>query len=266
MNRKHRPLISAAKILLLQLLTTCGPLAALEKGVPLPIPGYERGRLIASESFSGKLDNWLAEGEILARIEAGKLYVESYRSGKENPKGNLWWRKTFREPYLIEFDYQSLSRNGLTMVFWNAHGIDGRDIFSWKRSGRYTEYISGNLRAYHLSFHRFGSERSNIRKAPGFHLLSSVADPIAPDDRRVHRFAIAVTGNRQRVFVNGALIHDVIDDGSPCLNRHPWQHPLPCPGTGPVPTYGAFGIRVTQKQRALFDNLRILELLKATAH
>ncbi|HFC53288.1 MAG TPA: DUF1961 family protein [Gammaproteobacteria bacterium] len=224
------------------------------------IPGYERGQLLATEDFSSDLKGWLREGDIRARIQEGKLLVESFHPGKENPKGNIWWRKEFREPYLIEFDYRSLTDNGLTMVFWNAFGIDGGNIFSWQRSGRYTEYISGNLSAYHLSFHRFGSGLSNIRKAPGFHLLSSVPDPVTPDDQQVHRIAIAATGNRQRVFVDGELIHDISDDGKPCMNRNRWQHELPCKGTGPAPMHGAFGIRVTQRQKALFDRLRVYKL------
>ena len=236
---------------------------AVPAGEPVVVPGYQRGPLIAGETFSDGLDHWLAEGGIVARIREGKLLLESRKPGADNPKGNLWWRKEFREPYLIQFDYQSLSSNGLTMVFWNAHGIDGKEIFSWKRSGKYTEYVSGNLRAYHLSFHRFGSGLSNIRKAPGFHLLSAAKDPVAPDDRRVHRFRIVVTGKRHRVFVDGRLLHDILDDGKPCLNRHPWQHPLPCPGTGPASMHGAFGIRVTQRQKALFDNVQAYTLVAA---
>ncbi len=240
-----------------------GPVTAeTRNGAPVAIPGYEVGPLIAKESFSGDLGEWLKEGEIVALIKEGKLHVESRHPHKKNPKGNLWWRKRFQSPYLIEFDYRSLSRNGLTMVFWNASGIDGRDLFSWQRSGNYIEYISGNIRAYHFSFHRFGSGVSNIRKAPGFHLLASAKDPVAPNDDRLHRFTIAVTGARQRIFVDGRLIHDIVDDRKTCLNQNRWQHPLPCLGTGPVPTQGAFGIRLTQRQRATFDNLNVYRLVK----
>ena len=147
------------------------------------------------------------------------------------------------------------------MVFWNATGLEGSDVFSWERTGRYEEYITG-MQAYHLSFHRFGSGKSNIRKAPGFHLVSSVPDPIEPTDTLWHRIMIASAGNRQRIYVDGRLIHDFIDEWKPCLNDQSWQHPLPCKETGHIPIRGTIGIRHTQKQKALYDNFKIYKLIK----
>ena len=50
--------------------------------------------------------------------------------------------------------------------------------------------------AYHCSFHRFKTGVSNIRKAPGFHLVSSVEDPVDTEDRREHKIVVASAGNR----------------------------------------------------------------------
>ncbi len=226
------------------------------------MPGYKVGRLLASESFSGNLDNWLTEGKVITKIDHGQLYMESFDTEIENPKGNIWWKNDFENPYVIEFDYQSLSDNGLTMVFWNAFGLDGKDVFSWERTGKYEEYVNSNLTAYHCSFHRFKTGLSNIRKAPGFHLVSSVKDPVGTESRRVHKIMVASAGNRQRIFVDGQLVHDFIDESKPCMNEHNWQHPLPCQGTGPIPAHGAFGIRLTQNQKAKFDNIRAFRLNK----
>ena len=224
------------------------------------MPGYSKGSLLASEDFSEGLANWIAEGKVRAVIEDGRLFFESTDSVTENPKGNIWWRVNVSEPFVLEFDYKSLTDNGLTMIFWNATELDGSDVFHRKRTGKYEEYISG-MHAYHVSFHRFGSGVSNIRKAPGFHLVSSVPDPVPPSDRQWHKITIAGAGNRQRVFVDGKLIHDFMDKSLPCLNDKRWQHPLPCRGTGPVPTHGAIGIRHTQKQQALYDNFRVFRLV-----
>lgn len=231
-----------------------------EMGTRQLMSGYTRGNLLLSENFSGGLENWMTEGKVDARIENGHLFFESADSLIDNPKGNIWWRVDVHEPFVLEFDYRSLSKNGLSMVFWNATETDGRPVFTRKRTGRYEEYISG-MYAYHVSFHRFGSGKSNIRKAPGFHLVSSVPDPIAPDDTLWHKIVIASAGNWQRVFVDGELIHDFKDEGLPCLNDKSWQHRLPCEGTGPVPSHGAIGIRHTQKQKALYDNFRIYRLV-----
>ena len=225
------------------------------------MPGYTRGELIQSEDFSKGFDHWMPEGKVAARIYDGCLLFESKNKQTENPKGNIWWRVDVNNPFVLEFDYKSLTEYGLSMVFWNATGLDGRDVFSWKRTGRYEEYING-MRAYHVSFHRFGSGKSNIRKAPGFHLVSSVLDPITPNDTLWHRIAIASAGNRQRIYVDGRLIHDFTDEGKPCLNDKSWQHPLPCKGTGGVPNHGAVSIRHTQKQKALYDNFKIYNLNK----
>ncbi len=226
------------------------------------MPGFIKGDLIQSEDFLNGLGHWMLEGKVAAHIDDGHLYFESSdHPDKEVAKGNIWWRVDINEPFVIEFDYKSLTKNGLSMVFWNATERDGSDVFSQKRTGRYEEYING-LRAYHVSFHRFGSGVSNIRKAPGFHLVSSEQDPIASMDTLWHHIVIASAGIRQRVYVDGYLIHDFRDESLPCLNDKGWQHTLPCESTGPIPTHGAFGIRHTQKQKALYDNFKVYKLIE----
>lgn len=225
------------------------------------VPEYVKGELIESEDFSEGLKNWLLEGKVLARIDNGKLLFESFDDVTDNPKGNIWWKVDIYDPFVLEFDYRSLSENGLSMIFWNATDLDGGEVLSVKRTGRYEEYING-MHAYHVSFHRFGSGKSNIRKAPGFHLVSSVPDPIALNDSTWHRITIASKGNQQRVFVDGSLIHDFADESLPCLSKESWQHSLPCKGTGSVPFHGAIGIRHTQKQKALYDNFKVFKLIK----
>lgn len=225
------------------------------------MPGYSRGKLILSEDFSTGFDNWMTEGKVTARIDEGSLLFESIDELTENPKGNIWWKVDVESPFIMEFDYKSLTENGLSMVFWNATEQNGSDVFSRKRTGRYEEYIN-EMQAYHVSFHRFGSGKSNLRKAPGFHLVSSVPDPIVPGDTLWHHITIASEENRQRIFVDGRLIHDFIDNGKPCLSEVGWQHSLPCNNTSSIPRHGAIGIRHTQKQKALYDNFKIYTLIK----
>jgi uncharacterized protein DUF1961/glycosyl hydrolase family 123 len=228
------------------------------------MPGFKLGSLLASESFSDNLDSWLTEGLVNTKIDQGCLYMESFDNEIENPKGNIWWKKNFENPYVIEFDCQSLSDNGLIMIFWNAFGLDGKDVFSWERTGKYEEYVNSNLAAYHCSFHRFNTGLSNLRKAPGFHLVASVKDPIDTGDRGIHKVMVASAGNRQRIFIDEQLVHDFIDESKPCLSKGKWQHLLPCQGTGSIPAHGAFGIRLTQKQKAKFDNISVFELTKTS--
>jgi hypothetical protein len=81
-------------------------------------------------------------------------------------------------------------------------------------------------------------------------------------DKSTHKIVIASTGKRQRIYFDGLLVHDLTDNGSTCINKKSWQHELPCEGTGPAPQHGAFGIRLTQKQQARFDNIRVYQLRK----
>ena len=224
------------------------------------MPGYSKGKLIMSEDFSSGFENWMQEGKVAAQIHEGALLFESRDAQIENPKGNIWWKVDIASPFIMEFDYKSLTDNGLSMVFWNTTEKDGSDIFTRKRTGLYQEYIN-EMQAYHVSFHRFGSGKSNIRKAPGFHLVSSVPDPIAASDTLWHRITIASADNRQRIFVDGQLVHDIIDDRKPCLSDKSWQHTLPCTGTDNIPTHGAIGLRHTQKQKALYDNFKIYTMI-----
>ncbi len=229
-------------------------------------PGYKKSELLNSEEFAGGLENWMMEGKVSAEIVEGKLYFELLDDVIENPKGNIWWKVNVQSPYILEFDYRSITNHGLSMIFWNAEALNGDDIFSWKRTGKYTEYVSNRLRAYHVSFHRFGSNLSNIRKAPGFHLVSSVTDPIEMNDTTTHKIIIASTGNKQQVFIDGKLVHDFTDTGQPCISTTSWQHSLPCVGTGEIPSKGAVGIRHTQKQVAVYDNFKIYRLSPITSH
>jgi Domain of unknown function (DUF1961) len=250
-------------LVFLFLMNSCGLFETKNSSsIPELMPGYKTGKLLASEYFSDNMNNWIKEGQIISKVDKGQLYIESYDKEVDNPKGNVWWKNDFINPYMIEFECQSLSDEGLIMIFWNAFGLDGKDVFSWERTGKYEEYINSNLTAYHCSLHRFKTGLSNIRKAPGFHLVSSVEDPVDTNDRRVHKIVVASAGNRQRIFVDGKLIHDFIDEGKPCMNEKGWQHILPCKGTGSVPVHGAFGLRLTQNQRVKIDNIRAFSLRK----
>ncbi len=250
------------ELLVFTVAVACGPQLSKKtySGNGIDVPGYKKTELLAQEDFSENLQDWLLEGKVNASIDKGRLFFVSTDSLVKNPKGNIWWKHNFKSPYLLEFDYQSTTENGLSMLFWNALTLDGSEIVSNQRTGKYEEYVNGDMQAYHFSFHRFGTGVSNLRKAPGFHLLASVDDPIKPLDTAVHKIHIASTGKRQRIFVDYRLILDFTDKGEPCITQEKWQHPLPCKGTGKIPEKGAFGIRHTQKQGAYYDNFKVYRL------
>lgn len=222
---------------------------------------WTKGELLAGEDFSGDLSGWLAEGDVRASIEQGRLSFEALEE-TEVKKGNIWWRKNFTGPLLIEYDYQSATPYGLSMIWWNARGTEGEDLLSFTRSGVYDEYVKGRMNGYHISYHRFDSGVSNLRKSYGFHMLASNDDPVPIDDLELHRIAIYCRKGHIRFSVDGKPVHDFIDSGEPCLEGQAWLHDYPCKGTGPVLTEGKIGIRHTQKQVAYYDNFRVYRLVK----
>jgi len=222
---------------------------------------WRRGELLASEDFSGSLENWMAEGDVDARIEDGRLRFEATENA-ESKKGNIWWRRRFTGPVLIEFDYQSATAHGLTMFWFNSHGRGGADLLSIERDGRYDDYVKGSINGYHVSFHRFDSGVSNFRKSYGFHVLSSSPDPVPIDDLGKHRVQIWADGGRIRMLVDGEPVHDFVDDGKLCIEGDAWLHDYPCQGTGEVFVGGYMGVRHTQKQVAYYDNFRVYRLEK----
>ena len=222
---------------------------------------WNKGELLAEEDFSGDLSNWLAEGDVAASIGGGRLRFEALEK-TEVKKGNIWWRKHFTGPLLIEYDYQSATPYGLSMIWWCAHGREGEGLLSFTRSGVYDEYVKGRMNGYHISYHRFDSGVSNLRKSYGFHKLSSNDDPIPIDELDLHHITIYCRQGHIRFIVDGKLVHDFIDRGQPCLEGKAWLHDYPCKGTGAVLTEGRIGIRHTQKQVAYYDNFRIYRLVK----
>ena len=222
---------------------------------------WKKGELLAEEDFSGDLSDWHFEGDVQAGIVDGRLRFEATETS-EVTKGNIWWKKSFSGPIRIEYDYQSATEHGLSMVWWHAAGRNGEDLLSFERSGRYEDYVKGRMNGYHISYHRFGSGACNLRKSYGFHMLATAEDPIVAEDLDLHRISIYNQGNRIRFEVDGRLIHDFFDRGEPCIEGESWNHDAPCPGTGPALAEGKIGIRHTQRQAAFYDNFRVYRLVE----
>jgi uncharacterized protein DUF1961 len=248
----ERSLFSALSILLISaaLLSSCGK-ADL----------WIKGELLAGEDFSVNLEDWYREGDVRAEIVDGRLRFEA-TAATDVEKGNIWWKRHFQGPILIEYDYQSATEHGLTMVWWHAHGRDGEDLLSFQRSGRYEEYVKGRMNGYHCSYHRFGSGACNLRKSYGFHMLATAEDPIPAADLDNHHIRIYNQGQRIRFEVDGRLVHDFSDLSEPCIAGEVWNHTAPCRGTGPALSEGKIGIRHTQRQVAFYDNFKVYRLVE----
>ena len=224
---------------------------------------WKKGELLASEDFASGMSDWLAEGDVSARVVDGKLRFEALEE-TEVTKGNVWWKKQFQGPILIEYEYQSLTPFGLSMFWWNAQNRNGSDLLTKTRSGKYDDYVVGEMNGYHLSYHRFNSGVSNLRKSYGFHLLASRVDPIPQYDLAPHKIQIYYDGKGGiRTVFDGVPYHEYMDAGGQCISPEKWSHKNPCPGTGEPLTEGKIGFRHTQRQAALYDNVKVYRLVKS---
>ena len=70
------------------------------------LPGFIKSKLLNSEDFSGKLENWMMEGKVNAEIVDGKLFFDSLDTEIKNPKENILWKVSVQSPYILELDYQ----------------------------------------------------------------------------------------------------------------------------------------------------------------
>ena len=227
---------------------------------------WEKGKLLASENFSNNLNEWMSEGAVVAEIENGKLRFESLAHDTlKVERGNIWWKKRFEGPILIEYEYRSATQHGLSMVWWFAHSRNDTALLEQQRTGDYKEYIVGNMNGYHISYHRNDSRKTNFRKSYGFHLLSSVVDPVPLKDTSRHTIQIYSQENRFRFLVDGELVHTFTDTGQPCMMGDQWVHEGPCKGTGKPFTNGYIGFRHINEQVAYYDNLKVYRLLKPEA-
>lgn len=159
---------------------------------------------------------------------------------------NLWSTFTVEGSFLVEFDYLPLDspRGGTMFQMCGRHPMPNSDTdfmttASW---GAMSHYMFG-VSCYHFSFAVKDRDCRLRKTGQGFHILSSVPDPVAGTGRW-HRLAFARHGARLLFFADGALVQEYHDQGR----------------RGPVLEGGRIGIRNWSGHRAWFRNLAIKRL------
>jgi len=222
--------------------------AAERKLAPHPLAGkrlvpedVDRERAIYETSFDdpARLRDWRLEGGKSMSVVNGKLVLESVEI--EGPRGDnknhlvCWLRKEVPGDFLLEFSVRPDDRkNGLNIVFFNARGISGENIFEpslQPRDGTFKQYWGGDLKCYHVSYWAANPEGkprgANVRKNPGKHLVAQGNDdPIenAPTDA-FKTVRLYKHGGEIRLAVDGVIIVAYDDDGKthgPVLSNTGW--------------------------------------------
>ena len=214
-----------------------------------------RNALTSQEDLGG----WVAEGPVSAQPADDGLLLSS--SGGFDDHFTFWCPEVFGDRIRISWEFSPRSEPGLAMLFFGAaadaeQAPDADGIFDpalTPRTGAYPQYHSGDIRTLHVSYfrRRWEEERAfhtcNLRKSPGFHLVSQGADPLPPvvDARDAfYRIEIIKDGPRVAFSIDDLLLFDWTDDES----------------TGPRIHDGRIGFRQMSPLVACYRNLEVHSL------
>lgn len=204
-----------------------------------------------SETLAG----WTVEGPAKATFPQKRLRLESASEPAEGQAANfvIWLPVEHQGDVSISWDFRPLREPGLAMIFWAARGREGQSLHDPalpQRTGRYEQYHSGAIDAYHLSYYRrmWPTERRlhtcNLRKSHGFHLVAQGADPLPPvlDADGDYHLELTWRGDRATFSVDGIRCLSWTDDGTTGGSPH---------------RAGAIGLRQMAPLVAEYSNLRI---------
>ena len=186
---------------------------------------------------------WIAEGAGGAEVCNGKLWVApvpfqacgipSKLNDTENSNMVVWHKTAYPADILMEFTVNHhASRNGLTLVFLSATGMQGENVFDLSlpvREAVFRRYNRG-LSNYSVSYWSRnqdaaslgkGERYSNrIRRNPGANLIAtdkSQTDTCSDCDYRIRILKI---GGTITVEINGIVVNQAIDDSLPYKGGH----------------------------------------------
>lgn len=160
----------------------------------------------------------------------------------------FWNRFVTSENYVIEFDFQSLSKHALHMLMFSVSGMAGEDVFAdnlKKRYGLAAHYTQSDLRSYRISFFAPGRETSNMRKSPGKIQTIKGTDYTLNNPGGVNRLKVVKYNNSIKWYINNQLsfsYSDELEDG--------------------VLGEGHTAIRLMVPAKGLYDNFKIYDIIK----
>jgi len=157
-----------------------------------------------------ELSRWVLEGGKQAAIENGHLVLENTVTAEGEEKDHLvcWLNEVFPSDFLLEFTFRPQNRkDGLAIVFFNARGIRGENIFDpalKPRDGVFKQYHSSDLNNYHISYWAGDRGTANIRKNSGFNLVATGPDLVTG--------GAAEAFQTIRIYKRGGTIRLIVDD------------------------------------------------------
>lgn len=218
--------------------------------------------LLYRNTFSNDQDiaSWIAEGPVNATIKDQALELTG--GSGINDHFVFWLPQEFPDGIRISWEFSPVKEPGLAMIFFGAQSVAGGNIFDKDlapRNGSYAQYHSSDIRTLHASYfrRRWDDERAfhtaNLRKSPGFHLVTQGADPLpGVNDAKGSFYKVEVVkdGRSVRFSIEGLLLFSWEDTDS---------------STGPSVGGGRIGFRQMNPLVARYRNLEVRKLRDAQA-
>lgn len=218
-------------------------------------------RLVYENKFASEedIENFVLEGQANIEFTDEGMKMSNALDPSLGQQANyvLWCEQDFHSDIRIDWEFKPLSDEGLCMLFFAAQGRKGNDIFDnvlSPRTGIYSQYHSGDINTFHISYYRRKEEDErafhtcNLRKSYGFHLVSIAGDPIPDYYPEMDFFRMSVLKQKEHVrfFINEMEVLHYIDDGETA---------------GPLLGGGKIGFRALAPTIALYRNLKVYDIL-----
>jgi hypothetical protein len=236
-------------------------LPALAQGqTATPAP---KGELIYANPLKTASDiaGFKMEGEALVDFDEGRMRLRNKLSADNGQASNFvfWCPEVFPDEVEISWKFTALEEPGLCILFFAARGLlGGKDVHVLDkglkpRAGVYEQYTQSDVSALQIAYfrRRWPEERAfhllNLRRAPGFELLASAADPLpdVKDATPPYRIRLIKSKAGVRFFINDLKVVDWADD-----------HAKPTPGAGCI------GFRQMAPLVAAYSDLEVRHLPK----
>ncbi|MEA3401229.1 MAG: DUF1961 family protein [Armatimonadota bacterium] len=209
-----------------------------------------KGELIAEDTFDEPWQgNWTLEGPGILTQEDGRLRLQEPEPGTEGANHIVLWNDTpTPKDFIAQWDFTPNDVAGLCIVFFSAKGLGGERIFDpglEERDGTFSQYHSGDINCYHISYFRNTCSRSPntaLRKNKGFWRCSAGYDYIPLETGVTSTITLVKRGAHIQFAINDRVSIDWVDDG---VSR------------GPVWGGGHIGLRQMMTTDGWYDNFRV---------
>lgn len=203
---------------------------------------YENGL-----SCKEDLEGFILEGETKMSFPAQALRLENASDFV------LWCPISFPSDVRIDWEFRPIKEPGLAKLFFAAKSRIGVPLFDKslkKRSGEYSQYHSGDINAFHVSYfcRKEPEERAfhtcSLIKSYGYNLVAQGADPIpdAAKDSDWYRMCVVIKSGDVLFSINDLKILEFKDDGF---------------SYGDILTSGCIGFSQSAPLSAEYRNLRV---------